>query len=211
VTKALASGPKEDVFAIRPWGGTCPCIHPISGLYIQRSCTNVFRERTLDRTRAVCAGLDLKVTREHLDCANRNPDSIPPDWNWLNDEVANALLELLQQRELDDSPSQPRVHYCSTFFYATLCKQGHYDFSRVQRWNKDLTYDILKCKKIVVPIHQGLHWVLAVIHVTDRRLEFLDSMSGSEGKTLVRTHASVRTVIDTHGRFREGASMQPWL
>jgi sentrin-specific protease 1 len=140
---------------------------------------------------AVCTGLNLKVTRGQLDCANRIPTEPhkPPDWKWLNDEVANAVLELLQQRELDDSPSQPRVHYCNTFFYKALYKEGHYDFSQVQRWTStsNLTYDILKCKKIVVPIHQGMHWVLAVIHVTDRRLEFLDSMGRSEGKTLVRT------------------------
>ena len=32
----------------------------------------------------------------------------------------------------------------------------------------------------MVPIHQGIHWVLGVIHLEEQRLEFLDSMGGSD-------------------------------
>ena len=31
-----------------------------------------------------------------------------------------------------------------------------------------------------MPIHQGIHWVLGVIHLKEQRLEFLDSMGGSD-------------------------------
>jgi len=82
------------------------------------------------------------------------------------------------------------VHYFSTFFYPKLYtdKKG-YVFENVQRWTGKLTYALHECDKIVVPIHLGMHWVLAVCDLKNKQLRYLDSMGGYEVDALVGARA----------------------
>mmetsp|Transcript_3229 Transcript_3229/g.6327 ORF Transcript_3229/g.6327 Transcript_3229/m.6327 type:complete len:680 (-) Transcript_3229:379-2418(-) len=104
--------------------------------------------------------------------------------NWLNDEVINFYMGMLQERELRLSPGKPRVHFFNTFFYNALSKdEGKYNYKKVRRWTTEKRlkgYCILDCQKVVVPIHQGYHWVLGVINLDEQTLEFYDSMGGSD-------------------------------
>jgi Ulp1 family protease len=136
-------------------------------------------------------------------CANQNVHHPQPNkWNWLNDDVANCFLALLQRRELMMNPTQPKVHYWHTLFYDALMKYDKvkkkrvYNFNNVVRWDKSLEYLLLECDRIVVPIHlRGLkHWASAVIHVKEMRLEYLDSMgvitrAPHDNGVMVRMHA----------------------
>jgi len=103
---------------------------------------------------------------------------------WLNDEVANFAIGLLARRELQNMPegeTQPKAHFFSTFFINKLYKQtGRYDYSNVRRWTlpKKLKYDVLRCEKIYVPVHQEVHWVLAVIDVREKTISYYDSLLG---------------------------------
>ena len=49
------------------------------------------------------------------------------------------------------------VHAFNTFFYPRLLRNGH---QAVKRWTKRL--DVLACRYIVVPVHLGMHWCMAV-------------------------------------------------
>lgn len=41
---------------------------------------------------------------------------------------------------------------------------------------------ILDCDRIVVPVHQGLHWVCAVIDLQHRKFVYYDSLKVRQGK-----------------------------
>ena len=51
-----------------------------------------------------------------------------------------------------------------------------YCFTNVRRWTRK--FDLLAFDKVLVPIHLGVHWVLAVINLRDKRFEYYDSMLG---------------------------------
>lgn len=38
--------------------------------------------------------------------------------------------------------------------------------------------------QILVPIHQDIHWCLAVINIRDKKLEYLDSLQGGDNTVL---------------------------
>ncbi|KAK3264149.1 hypothetical protein CYMTET_27096 [Cymbomonas tetramitiformis] len=103
------------------------------------------------------------------------------DGEWLNDQVINFYLGLLQQRELRKNPVNPRFHFFSTFFYNKLSSK-QYNYQAVRKWTlpKKIGYNILNCEKLIVPVHQEKkkHWVMGVINIRQQRIEFYDSLSG---------------------------------
>mmetsp|Transcript_38136 Transcript_38136/g.64081 ORF Transcript_38136/g.64081 Transcript_38136/m.64081 type:complete len:205 (+) Transcript_38136:1207-1821(+) len=87
------------------------------------------------------------------------------------------MLSLLQLRELKMNSVKPKVHFFNTFFYNDLYSgKKVYDFRKVSRWDRKMKYNFLDCDMLVVPIHLERHWALAVIHIKEARLEYLDSM-----------------------------------
>jgi len=118
------------------------------------------------------------------------------DGRWLNDEVINFYLALLLHRELQVDGHRPRVHFHSTFFYNKLfADQNEYNFKLVSRWTteKRLGYKLLDCDLVVVPVHQAMHWVLAVIDIKQREITYLDSLGGVDRNCLVRNCGPPRT------------------
>lgn len=65
------------------------------------------------------------------------------------------------------------------------------EFAR-RRHPSDLNFQqgVLKCievwssMQILVPIHQDIHWCLAVINIRDKQLEYLDSLKGGDHSVL---------------------------
>lgn len=70
-------------------------------------------------------------------------------------QVVNFYLSLIQERSGKDG--KPSVHVFNTFFYPTIMQHGH---SRVKRWTKQV--DIFSKDLIIIPVHLGMHWCLAV-------------------------------------------------
>ena len=52
---------------------------------------------------------------------------------------------------------RPRVHAFNTFFYTKLQSDG---YGGVKRWTRRV--DIFAAAYILVPVHLGMHWCLAV-------------------------------------------------
>ncbi|XP_044981541.1 putative ubiquitin-like-specific protease 1B isoform X2 [Hordeum vulgare subsp. vulgare] len=71
---------------------------------------------------------------------------------WLNDEVINLYLELLKERGIREPKRFLKCHFFNTFFY----------------------------KKIFVPVHQNVHWCLAIINMKAKKLQYLDSLGGHD-------------------------------
>ncbi|KAL0238107.1 hypothetical protein GEMRC1_012580 [Eukaryota sp. GEM-RC1] len=93
--------------------------------------------------------------------------------NWLNDEIVNFYFKLIKDRS-DNDTSLPSVFVFNTFFYLKISK--NYSHSAVKRWTKNV--DIFKFDKILIPIHLGNHWTLAVVNSASKSLEYYDSMGG---------------------------------
>ncbi|ESW10909.1 hypothetical protein PHAVU_009G248500 [Phaseolus vulgaris] len=122
---------------------------------------------------------NIEITGEKFRCLRST--------GWLNDEVINLYLTLLKEREQRQSHKFLKCHFFNTFFYKKLISGPNgYDFKSVRRWTsqRKLGYSLLECDKIFVPIHQEIHWCLAVINNEDKKLQYLDSMKGEDSSVL---------------------------
>lgn len=99
---------------------------------------------------------------------------------WLNDEIINMYLTLLERRSNDLGNKVPKVKVMNTFLYSKLTSKG-YDFSKVRRWNRK--YNLLSYDVLLIPINSdNLHWSLGVLNLRQKKVMHLDSM-GSGGAT----------------------------
>ncbi|XP_043275305.1 sentrin-specific protease 1-like [Venturia canescens] len=90
--------------------------------------------------------------------------------NWLNDEVINNYLELI---------SNKNTYAMSSFFFPRLQVNG---YSAVRRWTKKV--NIFEYRKVIIPIHMGNHWCLAVIDIIFGQIRYYDSLGGSQPRYL---------------------------
>ncbi|GJQ14138.1 hypothetical protein GpartN1_g5929.t1 [Galdieria partita] len=99
---------------------------------------------------------------------------------WLNDEVINFYMSLLQERNerIVADNSYPRCLFLSSFFFIKLLSGGHYDYAAVRRWTRHI--NIFEYDKIIIPINiKNCHWILAVIDIERKCLICFDSIGGS--------------------------------
>ena len=94
---------------------------------------------------------------------------------WLNDEVINFYMQILQQRS-----NQYRCFFNNTFFYAKLIQGGCYKYKNVARWSRRVGIKILEMDMVFAPIyvHEN-HWCLACINLVSHRFEYYDSYGGT--------------------------------
>lgn len=97
--------------------------------------------------------------------------------NWLNDEIMNFYFEMLMARSKEDDYLS--VHSFNTFFYPKLINSG---YASLRRWTKRV--DIFTKDLILVPVHLGMHWCLAVIDFRHQSIIFYDSMGSHNQKCL---------------------------
>ena len=98
--------------------------------------------------------------------------------NWLNDEIINFYMNLICERS-QTSQTGLKTYSFSTFFYSKLIKDG---YSSLKRWTRKV--DIFSYNLIVVPIHLGLHWTLAVVDMNFQEIRYYDSMNGNNNECL---------------------------
>lgn len=93
--------------------------------------------------------------------------------DWLNDEVINIYLSMICERSKADI-SLPKVYAFTTFFYSSLVSKG---YAGVKRWTRKV--DIFSFDILLVPVHLGAHWCMAVIDFQNKQIEYYDSMGGN--------------------------------
>ncbi|XP_064648411.1 uncharacterized protein LOC135500714 [Lineus longissimus] len=105
--------------------------------------------------------------------------------NWLNDEIINFYLSLVAERgQLDNYPS---VHTFNTFFFPKLMSQGH---NGLKRWTRKV--DVFSFDFIIVPVHLGMHWCLAIVDFRNKQIRYYDSMGGNNNAGL----AAIRKYLE---------------
>jgi len=113
---------------------------------------------------------------------------------WLNDEVVNfymCLLQVRSDRHVQRSKENPSYrpfqarssHYFNSFFMSKILEQGTYQYALVKRWTKK--FDIFEKEKIFFPVNiSNTHWTLLVLFVQVRQIHYYDSMNGRGTKYL---------------------------
>ncbi|XP_031622803.1 sentrin-specific protease 1-like isoform X2 [Contarinia nasturtii] len=115
---------------------------------------------------------NLSVTRHDIQTLQWNP------LTWLNDEVINFYMELLAERSRNND-KLPKVHGMNTFFLKRLLENG---YSGVRRWTRKV--DIFAHDVIPVPVHKGIHWCMAIIHLKNKTIKYYDSMGAPNNQVL---------------------------
>mmetsp|Transcript_30402 Transcript_30402/g.48701 ORF Transcript_30402/g.48701 Transcript_30402/m.48701 type:complete len:692 (-) Transcript_30402:58-2133(-) len=110
---------------------------------------------------------------------------------WLNDEIMNFYMALLQDRNIkrcQENPEHCRVLLMNTFFFTKLQSNG-YNYKAVKRWTKKVKLTkkglqnietIFDLDKFIFPVHvSGVHWCCGCINFSTKTFEYYDSMNGS--------------------------------
>ena len=91
----------------------------------------------------------------------------------LNDEVINFYAELILIRAASEPGKYPKIYTFNIYFYPLLKEKGHPGVARITGKAK---IDIFSLDMVIVTIHLGSHWALAVINIKEHRLEYYDSI-----------------------------------
>ncbi|XP_040437062.1 sentrin-specific protease 1 isoform X1 [Falco naumanni] len=128
---------------------------------MEKEIKNVFRGGNQDEV--LSEAFRLTITRKDIQTLN--------NLNWLNDEIINFYMNLLMERSKEKG--LPAVHAFNTFFFTKLKMAG---YQAVKRWTKKV--DIFSVDLLLVPIHLGVHWCLAVVDFRKKTITYYDSMGG---------------------------------
>lgn len=91
---------------------------------------------------------------------------------WLNDEVMNIFLKLIKNRLQECN--LPQTYIASTCLYTKLTAGG-YKFERVRRWTRSCHFQ--QIRRIIVPVLiHGNHWVVAIVDLVQRTVEYYNSL-----------------------------------
>uniref|UniRef100_T1JMP2 Ubiquitin-like protease family profile domain-containing protein n=1 Tax=Strigamia maritima TaxID=126957 RepID=T1JMP2_STRMM len=124
------------------------------------------------------------------------------DLNWLNDAIINFYMNLLMERgKLDNMPS---VYACNTFFYPKLITGGHAALKRWTRKTDIFSYDIM-----LVPVHLGVHWCLAVVDFRNKMIKYYDSMRGKNNECLNALSTYLKE--ESLDKKKQTLSMDDWV
>ncbi|KAM3870971.1 uncharacterized protein senp2 [Diretmus argenteus] len=121
-----------------------------------------------DPNLVLSAAFKLRITQRDL--------ATLQEGSWLNDEVINFYLSLVMER-CSGQAAGLKVYSFSTFFFPKLrCGGGGQagGHAAVKRWTKSV--DLFLYDLILVPLHLGVHWALAVIDFKSRTVKSYDSM-----------------------------------
>ena len=122
---------------------------------------------------------EINIHRHHLQCLQHG--------EWLNDEVINVWMDYIKDRNERlnglSASSMPSIYIMKTLFYSRMCvlegpagRQDCFDFPGVRRWTKKV--DVFAHDMIFIPLHQGMHWALAVVNMRAKKIQYFDSMGG---------------------------------
>uniref|UniRef100_A0A8C6Y0X1 SUMO specific peptidase 1 n=1 Tax=Naja naja TaxID=35670 RepID=A0A8C6Y0X1_NAJNA len=132
---------------------------------MEKEIKNVLRSGNQDEV--LSEAFRLTITRKDIQTLKH--------LNWLNDEIINFYMNMLMERS--KQKGFPTVHAFNTFFFTKLKTAG---YPAVKRWTKKV--DIFSVDILLVPIHLGVHWCLAVTDFRKKNITYYDSMGGSNSE-----------------------------
>ncbi|XP_020806676.1 sentrin-specific protease 1-like [Drosophila serrata] len=103
--------------------------------------------------------------------------------NWLNDNVINFYMELLNERSKQNVGQLPTVHAMNSFFLPRLMEYG---YGAVRRWTRKV--DLFSKHIIPIPVHfdgNPSHWSMVIIDLRHETIRYYDSLGKSDVSVLV--------------------------
>eukprot|EP00752_Nemacystus_decipiens_P018559 g16638.t1 len=135
---------------------------------------------------------------------------------WLDDEVLNMCMNLLQARDKElcqkDANRRPSLFF-NSFFFTKLtsddpCGSFKFDYEGVKRWTH--TVNIFDLDKLYVPVNiNKTHWCLVVVYIQRKRFNFYDSLGG-RGKAVIDSLVKWLKLEDEHKNGGKGTSGLEW-
>lgn len=124
---------------------------------------------------------DVVIKKYNVEFLRKDMCCLKPR-TWLNDEVINFYMNMLQDRDQSlctkDSKRTPSYYFSSFFMERLLVTDNGYAFRNVARWSRKI--DVFSMKNLFFPINiSNTHWTLAVVSITNKTITYYDSMSGS--------------------------------
>jgi hypothetical protein len=128
---------------------------------------------------------NIPITKEVIRCLNPHQS---PAHQWLNDNVINYYLQMLQEKF---QPVSSKLHIFTTFFMEKLSptkdstKVSQFKYSEISRWthNPRRTINLFQKEIVIIPInYHNVHWTVAIIYPSKRTVLYLDSMNNSNRK-----------------------------
>jgi Ulp1 family protease len=115
-----------------------------------------------------------QITQNHFSC-------LQPGW-WINDEIINATMVILQRKHTQSDPKPS--HVFSSFFYSKLRDERGYSYDSVRRWTKKM--NVFKdFHKIYIPINMiNFHWFMIILDMGNKHIIMVDSVGGSKSDYL---------------------------
>ncbi|EQC28611.1 hypothetical protein SDRG_13690 [Saprolegnia diclina VS20] len=114
--------------------------------------------------KVLCQKFNVDITRALIQCLRPG--------QWLNDEIINFYFQMLAERDVHVSAALgiPGSHFFNSFFFSKVSEDG-YNF---------INLDLFAMDKVFIPVNIcNVHWCLAVIYVTEKRIQYYDSMNGA--------------------------------
>lgn len=112
---------------------------------------------------------------------------------WLNDEIIAAYLQAVVDHGLattDYKKGQtPKYYAFNTFFYKNIRDKGP---DSVKRWATKAKIggkNLESVERILIPVHEGMHWTLLVVSPVLKTIEYFDSLGGSPGRYVANAKA----------------------
>eukprot|EP00903_Cladosiphon_okamuranus_P011577 g10891.t1 len=161
-----------------------PATQAVEDDYLRKGPLSAGQEREVDRAFYDGPEMEVLVKAFNTDITRRDLRCLLPE-TWLNDEVVNMYMQLLQVRDNElckANPNRRPSHFFNSFFLTKL--RGYdscgYNYRGVRRWTRKVK--IFEMDKVFVPVNvSNTHWCMAVIYVQEKRINYYDSL-GASGK-----------------------------
>jgi sentrin-specific protease 1 len=97
---------------------------------------------------------------------------------WLNDNIVNAYMALINQRASTGTSARILVHAFSSFFAVHAhAHEEKFFYANVSKWSKAAGVVVNDLDLALFPVHTGgNHWILAIIDFVKKRFCIFDSM-----------------------------------
>ena len=115
-----------------------------------------------------------RLSRDHVD--GRSLRMLQLDC-WLNDRIINFYMALLNERNkiLYNWTKSLRSYFFDSFFLVNLVdSEGNFTFKKVRDSTSKI--NIFKAEKLFFPVFEQNHWMLIVVYMVEKKIQFLNSM-----------------------------------
>ena len=132
-----------------------------------KSFDDIYKKLSLELNKG---NRDDILTRHYIPMSREDYRSLTGK-NWLNDNVINEYLHLVNERNKNEKLT--KVSTLDSFAFKMLESNFEYGYDRIKNQIKE---DLTESDIVLVPIHKDDHWTLISVVIRERKIEYYDSI-----------------------------------